>query len=683
MTPPLINMQPNPEEWYRGGRDQYPSVYTDSQRTSPRGVWLCKWKYISLARLEQQEVYNQIGRRWHWRLGTDMLTFSFFNDSWTGPANTAQNDATHPANYQQIIKQTLLVASDDDDWNTGYLPPNVLQDAGAIGGAMTPLLAAAGFDGPIVPLLLLTDVAVAVSHPYFRWEDRWTQTRQMASLMTNTPGYTLWVPNTGHSIHNERPRFFATQIVNFLASNSPAPVPLQPWPNSPSALPNDESCDNNPLTSELPTPIAYLLDGPPAFAQASAALLMQPSQPGGAFSDNTSPGTHGLRLRPILRMAAQDMRTPAKTALVSATLAFYNNDLVLATAFADLAVTGLYAYLDFYRTPPSDADIAAAATAAIPIQQVPGSQFPQYQACVDAQATCPSPGASNAPLSKGNTFRPPPSCAVDCRKKYPQAFISVPPDSQRVIAGVQFAKNRAYQVAWAVRRPDLPASYLLRKSLGWIAVSAEDDPPDRPVNVPSGIPVIALDNSFQGKSYPQYTLIVPTCPMTADATGAPTYVCGPGQGTVFVDTRYTIASLPPTPTTTTLNISAVAPVNRAPPIVQHSVVTASILSASACLTGDGVNCLASTSTPVAGQVRKAIVTVLSNGLAVGGAAVSIQGQAGTTLTNPNGVAVVNYVGCTSTSYRAAGPTMIPYAVPAPCALTAAKAGYGSATINVP
>jgi hypothetical protein len=42
------------------------------------------------------------------------------------------------------------------------------------------------------------------------------QLRSMAPKMVNTPGNTLFLKNTGHSIHDERPRYLASRIVEFL-----------------------------------------------------------------------------------------------------------------------------------------------------------------------------------------------------------------------------------------------------------------------------------------------------------------------------------------------------------------------------------------------------------------------------------------------------------------------------------
>lgn len=38
----------------------------------------------------------------------------------------------------------------------------------------------------------------------------------VAPKMELTPGYALFVTNTGHSIHNERPNFLASKIVTFI-----------------------------------------------------------------------------------------------------------------------------------------------------------------------------------------------------------------------------------------------------------------------------------------------------------------------------------------------------------------------------------------------------------------------------------------------------------------------------------
>jgi hypothetical protein len=47
-----------------------------------------------------------------------------------------------------------------------------------------------------------------------------TNTQRLAAAMAFAPGTSLFITDTGHSIHNERPVFFANSIVQFL---------LTPW----------------------------------------------------------------------------------------------------------------------------------------------------------------------------------------------------------------------------------------------------------------------------------------------------------------------------------------------------------------------------------------------------------------------------------------------------------------------
>jgi pimeloyl-ACP methyl ester carboxylesterase len=443
--------QPNPEEWYRGDRDHY---YPSLGKTAPE--WACKWDYIAASRLEMQEVYNPAYRRWHWRLGTELLVFSFFNDDWFGPANTAGKGK--PANYSSILKPTLLAAADDDDWSEG--------------SASVPSLPGM----PSVPVIL-------------NWENRWTQTRLMAPLMKNTPLSTLYLSNTGHSIHNERPQLFATQIAAFLSSPASIGSPLAVTP------PFDEIC--SPQMSQFPPiPPQLLDDHRSALDNAQAAIhLKENALLGGQFSDSKNAGYYSLRLNSNLKAVAQKKDPAFALGMSAATYyggdqgaAYSSNAVLWGNAFADLAVTGRTAYDNFRKNPPADDDILRQAR---------------------------------------NILRLPPTV--------PKAI------DEKLRKAVATAKTRAYQVAWALRNPDPAAAYKFRSSLGWIAVSGEDDPPARPVNVPSGIPIFAADGKTQVSAYPQYELQVTICPTTA-----PPYVphqCAPGAaGSVPFQIRYAIAS---------------------------------------------------------------------------------------------------------------------------------------------
>jgi pimeloyl-ACP methyl ester carboxylesterase len=404
----FVNVQPNPEEWYRGNRGDYPG------NTPPFAKeWSCKWDYIGAARLEQQEVYNPEYRRWHWRLGTEVLLFSFFNDSWTGPAHTAKDGA---GIYLDIRKPTLLAASEDDDWNEG---------------------------------------------PGLHWENRWTQIRRMAPLMKNTPGYTLYLPDTGHSIHNERPILFAEQIVAFLSSDVAAHGPLQVSPLFEEAKMSKETC--TPQLAEIPRIPRRLLENGDA-----ERFLLEPARLGGRFSNDKTSGEYSLRLKKEFRDVAKK-RDP-KAALASATESYYHGDPAWGTFFADLAVTGRHAYDAFRKHQPTEAEIAA-----------------------------------------------------EARK----VMASQKPDATKLENAAREARTRAYQVAWALRNPDGKERYELRRKLAWLAVSGEDDPPGRPVNVPSGIPIFGPDGKAQIASHPQHELTL-TMPETSKR--------------VSFQVRYTVAS---------------------------------------------------------------------------------------------------------------------------------------------
>jgi len=625
---PGVKVQPNPEEWYRGDRgpsqDSNRNPYPQDTHQPFRSEWACKWDYIGGARVEWQEVYNQLGRRWHYRLGTEELLFSFFNDSWLGPANTAPDKGGNPANYLDIVKPTLLVASDDDDWNEGYVSGLDVAPFSAWAASMVapgPGTALGGVLGGVI--------GAVGGDIHFRWEDRWTQVNKMAPLMKNTPGSTLFVPNTGHSIHNERPNFFANQIVGFLASPAPGSGPLQvgtlfdetkmPW----------DACQ--PQLSQFPPPIPQLLDNAD-----SAKFLMEPAQLGGNFSNGTSSGQYSLRLQWYLRdtAAAKD----PTSALAYATASFYKGDNILGNALADLAVTGRDVYAAFRNQPPTANNIMAAALA------------------LKARSSIRS--AVLTPV------------------------LAPPVDQTKLLQAAQAVLTRAYSVAWALRNPDPMVAYWFRQTLGWIAVSGEDDSPDRPVNVPSGIPMFD-HNGNQISSYPQYDVQITVCP-AADPASAPG-TCGPVNTVpVPIQIRYSIASLPaasatPSLTGITTNLGP-QPVQGARPSV-GSVMQTPSLTANVCLTGDGRNCLPPNALrPTMGQRRQTIVTVLSGGQPVSGATVSVSGQYVGVLTNASGVAVLNYNGCIS---RTIGPGRIPVSDQVSCQASATKSGYQPFSFALP
>jgi hypothetical protein len=158
------------------------------------------------------------------------------------------------------------------------------------------------------------------------------------------------------------------------------------------------------------------------------------------------------RLIPNLRRLAKAKN--AKDALVDAAFVHYmlrrpevgnryplSPSLLFAQAATDLAVTGREAYGHFRLLALREADLIE------PVRERIITDFPEHE--------------------------------------------PVPLD---VSAAVQETLQRAYKVAWALRGPAQHRK-TERLGLGWIAVEGEDDPPHRPVNVPSAL-------------YPQYDLTV-------------------------------------------------------------------------------------------------------------------------------------------------------------------------------
>src|SRR5947209_1315996 len=218
------------------------------------------------------------------------------------------------------------------------------------------------------------------------------------------------------------------------------------------------------VTPEVDPPFEEQCSNPPAQSSPPVGLL-DPSVV--TYSEVGGPGSKTYvnaegRLVNWLRAVAQ-LKDPLELLKQSA-VSFYLLGIAArtppdtvegATALADLAVTGRGAYSQFRSNPPQESDLLS-----------------------------------------------------DVRNRI-AAFLNSPPDENRLLTSVRSALDRAYLVTWALRDPNPATRAQTRASLGWIAVSSEDDPPDRPVNNASAV-------------YPQFDIPV-TC-----------------QG-ISVETRYMIA----------------------------------------------------------------------------------------------------------------------------------------------
>jgi hypothetical protein len=120
-----------------------------------RDGWLCKETYLANARRERQEIYNARFRRWFWRVGLEQLIFS----------HRGSDTADGRPRYTQIRHNVLLAAGAADDQ-------------------------------PFTGI--------------------YSATRELAGLI-DIPGESLFLLDTGHSIHNERPLRLASEIIAFVA----------------------------------------------------------------------------------------------------------------------------------------------------------------------------------------------------------------------------------------------------------------------------------------------------------------------------------------------------------------------------------------------------------------------------------------------------------------------------------
>ena len=118
----------------------------------------CKDLHIRGSRMARREIYNANFRQWHWRVAGEQLIYSHVD-------RMDHEDASSPFRYALNKVRHLLVGSAEDNYSGSNI-----------------------FDA----------------------------TMHLAGLMVTTPGRSLLLRETGHSVHFERPAFFAGQIVSFL-----------------------------------------------------------------------------------------------------------------------------------------------------------------------------------------------------------------------------------------------------------------------------------------------------------------------------------------------------------------------------------------------------------------------------------------------------------------------------------
>jgi hypothetical protein len=179
-TSAIGGLAPDPEMWYR---DDWTDANGKSATTS----------LITQSRFDRYEIYSPMARLWTTSIDTEQAVFSFQN-------NTDASGNTYKPIYGFIRPRLLLATGACDDYDNGnstapFAPPPTISTGNCAGHGL-------GDTGTNL-----------TSH-----QDIYGFTHDVANDMRNATGRTLFINDTGHSIHDERPKFFAQQIQSFLTT---------------------------------------------------------------------------------------------------------------------------------------------------------------------------------------------------------------------------------------------------------------------------------------------------------------------------------------------------------------------------------------------------------------------------------------------------------------------------------
>jgi pimeloyl-ACP methyl ester carboxylesterase len=126
--------------------------------------WQCKSQAILLSEFDRWEYYTPQYRRWTNRLNFEMAVYYFQEgDLFVSPGG---NHPRGPNRYLTVNSRLLLASGEEDNYSNVNIYDN---------------------------------------------------TKNVAQMMTNTPGKALLLARTGHSIYEERPKLFAERVVGFLS----------------------------------------------------------------------------------------------------------------------------------------------------------------------------------------------------------------------------------------------------------------------------------------------------------------------------------------------------------------------------------------------------------------------------------------------------------------------------------
>jgi pimeloyl-ACP methyl ester carboxylesterase len=155
--------------------------------------WPCRDAAITSGHRFIYEIYNERFRRWHWRVAHEQVIFSHWDSDM--PVIPIEDKFPTPYNIDP--------AADPDPRKNPALTP----DSARYSQIRARMLFASGYNDNNWPEYLFENA------------------RNLAQAMTMVNGQALFVMDTAHSIHVERPNWFASQILEFLYQSPPPPFP--------------------------------------------------------------------------------------------------------------------------------------------------------------------------------------------------------------------------------------------------------------------------------------------------------------------------------------------------------------------------------------------------------------------------------------------------------------------------
>jgi hypothetical protein len=204
----LTGLPPDPEMWYRNN-------WVDAN-----GVNDCKQSFIAQSRFDRYEVYSPLTRFWTTALDTEQALFSFQN-------NTDVTGKTWAPFYGLIAGRLLLAAGACDDYDnelSGTLYSTIL--SGIVTSGIPMGKPNGYFSNTLVGPRTINSTGTCNGLPIGNTganvaahQDIYGFTHDVANDLQNATGRTLFINETGHSIHDERPAFFAENIINFLSTH--------------------------------------------------------------------------------------------------------------------------------------------------------------------------------------------------------------------------------------------------------------------------------------------------------------------------------------------------------------------------------------------------------------------------------------------------------------------------------